>query len=93
MEVKGKVKLVTEVIEISEKFKKREIVVTTNEQYPQDIILQATQDRVNLLDGLEDGQDVTVHFNLRGRAWNEKHFNSLEVWKVDKASNNEAPPF
>jgi Domain of unknown function (DUF3127) len=89
MEVSGKVKVVNAEQQVSEKFKKRELVVTTEDTYPQDILIQFTQDKCSLLDNLLPGDDVTVHFNLRGREWSDpkggvKYFNTIEGWKLDK---------
>lgn len=95
----GLIKVINDTQEISEKFKKREFVVTDNSgQYPQDILLQLTQDRVGLIDGYQVGQQVTVSFNLRGREWTNKegkvvYFNSLDAWKVQAPQDvNSAPP-
>lgn len=69
-------------------FEKREMVISTEEQYPQHILIQFTQGRCNLLDNLQIGQLVRVHFNLRGREWVNpqgeiKYFNTVEGWKVE----------
>ena len=90
MEVQGTIKEIFETNQISEKFKKREVVVTTKEQYPQDIIMQFTQDKCNILDKYNVGEDVEVHVNLRGRGWTKngatKYFNTLEAWRINKLS-------
>ena len=65
----GSVKLIHATAQITEKFAKREFVVTdTTSQYPQDILFQATQDKCGLLDQFQAGDQVEVSFNLRGRA-------------------------
>ncbi len=46
-------------------------------KYPQYITLQATGDKTSLLDGYKVGEEVEASFNLRGREWQDKHFNSL----------------
>lgn len=89
MEVKGKIKLVRETQEVSATFKKREFVVTTEEQYPQDILIELTQDKCSLLDGVALGSEVTAHINLRGREWVNpqgvaQYFNTIQCWKLDK---------
>lgn len=79
--------------QISEKFKKREFVVTDNSsQYPQVISFQLTQDKCGLLDSCNVGEEIKVYFNLRGREWTNpqgevKYFNSLEAWKIEGNSN------
>lgn len=90
MEVTGilKVKFDTQVV--SEKFKKREFVLTTDaeSQYPQFISMQVTQDKCLLLDAVNVGDELKVSINLRGREWSGpqgiKYFNTIEAWKIDR---------
>lgn len=95
MQVSGTIKVINGEQQVSEKFRKREFVITDNSsQYPQHLLFQLTQDRCSLLDGASVGETITVHFNLRGREWkspqNEiKYFNTLEAWKIDR--NGSAP--
>lgn len=98
MEVSGRIKLIGETKEFgSNGFKKREIVVTTEEQYPQHIMVEFTQDRCNLLDSYKVGEMVKIAFNLRGREWvnpegEAKYFNSLNGWRIDKLESDTPPP-
>jgi hypothetical protein len=75
--------------QVSEKFRKREFVVTDNSsQYPQHLSFQLTQDKCSLLDNYNVGSEIKVYFNLRGREWTDKqgatkYFNSLEAWKIE----------
>jgi hypothetical protein len=92
MEVVGKVKFVGEEQSVSASFKKRELVVTTEEQYPQHILIEFAQDKCDLLNGLSVGAGVKVHINLRGREWvnpqgETKYFNQIQGWKVEKTDN------
>ena len=92
MEVKGKVKVVNDTQEVSASFKKRELVVTTEEAYPQHILIEFAQDKCSLLDNIQINEDVIVHINLRGREWvnpqgETKYFNQIQGWKIDKNSN------
>ncbi|MCE2682000.1 MAG: DUF3127 domain-containing protein [Flavobacteriia bacterium] len=92
----GSVKMVGNTVQVSEKFSKREFVVTdASGMYPQDIMFQATQDKCALLDGYRTGEQVEVSFNLRGREWTSpagevKYFNTLEAWRIER-SNQGAP--
>jgi hypothetical protein len=88
MEVKGKVKVVNPEVAVSESFRKRELVVTTEEQYPQFISIEFSQDKCDLLNGLNVGDSVTVGINLRGREWvspsgETKYFNQINGWKIE----------
>ena len=95
--VNGRLKVINDTQVISDKFQKREFVITTNDTYPQDVLFQLTQERVSALDNFNQNDMVSVSFNLRGREWTSpsgevKYFNSLDVWKVDKVAENAAAP-
>lgn len=89
MEVIGKVKLIGEVQTFgSNGFRKREVVVTTDEQYPQMIMIEFVQDKCDLLNNYSLGQDVKISINLRGREWinpqgEAKYFNSVQGWRIE----------
>ena len=86
----GVIKKIDAKQEISEKFSKREFVVTINrdDKYPQDIMMQMTNDKCDNLNGFMEGQEVEVSFNLRGREWTSpqgdvKYFNTLEAFRIE----------
>ena len=89
MDITGVLKVKSEAQQVSEKFKKREFVITDNSsQYPQHISFQLTQDKCSLLDQYKVGDELKVHFNLRGREWTSpkgevKYFNTLEAWRIE----------
>ena len=86
----GKIKVINETQVISEKFKKREFVVTdTSSMYPQDVMFQSVQDKCDMLNGYAVEDQVEVSFNLRGREWTSpdgvvKYFNTLDSWRIEK---------
>ena len=83
MEIKGKVFLVGETETVGAKdFKKRLLVVETDEQYSQKIPVDFVQDKVNLLDFITTGQEVTVSINIRGNEYNGKYYVNLQGWQV-----------
>jgi len=89
MEVEGIIKVVGAEQQVSASFKKRELVVSTEEQYPQSIMIEFPQDKCDLLNGLNVGDKVKVSINLGGREWvnpqgETKYFNSIKGWKVEK---------
>lgn len=93
MEVIGTLKEVFDTQQISDRFKKREIVITTeaNTPYPQHVSFQLTQDKCDLVNGYGLGQEVKAQFNLRGREWSGpqgvKYFNTLEIWRIERFGN------
>ena len=67
-------------------FTKREFVVTTPGEYPQDIKFELIKDKVEILNSFSDGEDVKVSFNIRWNEYNGKYFVSLPAWKVEKSN-------
>ncbi len=95
MEVIGKVKVVGAEQQVSPTFRKRELVVTTDEQYPQSIMIEFVQDKSDLLNTVTVGENVKVSINLGGREWvnpqgETKYFNSIKGWRIEKLQT-EAP--
>ena len=80
-------------------FQAREFVIEImNGSYPQFIKFQLTQDRCAAVDPYEEGDQIKVYFDLRGREWNGKYFTNLNAWRIEKpaaapaASTADAPP-
>ena len=100
MEVIGKIKVVQSLVEKGS-FKSQNVVITTSEQYPQDISVQFVQDKCNLLNSYNIGQEVKVSINLRGRMWlnpqgEEIYFNTIQGWKIENTASlveNEDLPY
>lgn len=95
MEVTGKIKVIGQEQQVSASFRKRELVVTTDEQYPQHIMIEFTQDKCDLLNNYRSGEEVRVSINLRGREWvspqgETRYFNSIQGWRIEKVQA-EAP--
>ena len=98
MEITGTLKAKFDTQLVSDKFKKREFVLTTDAstQYPQHIPMQVTQDKCWLLDGINEGDEIKVQFNIRGREWNGpqgvKYFATIDVWKLERMKWDEKVP-
>jgi hypothetical protein len=98
MNIKGKLHKKFPTVDVSEKFRKRDFVVEYNDgnpMYPQYISFQLTQDRCGLIEDMPPGSELEIEFNLRGREWTSpqgevKYFNTLEVWRINRAAG--APP-
>lgn len=97
MEIKGKVHEIGALQQVSETFKKRDLIIeyAENPTYPEYIRFEALQDKTALFDSLKQGDDVEVSFNLRGRPWTDKtgktsYFNSLVVWRINALTNSAA---
>ena len=95
MEVNGKIKVINAEQQVSPTFRKRELVVVTEEQYPQFISINFVQDKCDLLNNYRVGDAVKVSINLRGREWTNpqgetKYFNDIQGWRIEKVQT-EAP--
>ncbi len=93
MEVIGLLKVKFDTQRVSDRFQKREFILTTetNTPYPQHVSFQVTQDKCTMLDSYREGDELRVQFNLRGREWNGpqgvKYFNTLEAWRIEKVQS------
>ena len=100
MELKGTVKKIGETQTFASGFQKRELVLLTEEQYPQPIQIDFLSDKIDLLNNVSEGETVKLGINIRGREWTNpqgevKYFNSITAWRLEKVSgentNTEAP--
>lgn len=95
MEIQGKIKMIDETKTFgSNGFRKREVVVTTEEQYPQHILVEFVQDKCDLLNNYQVGQEVKISINLRGREWTNpqgevKYFNAIQGWRIENLQTAE----
>jgi hypothetical protein len=97
MELQGTVKKLFETQTFASGFQKRELVILTQEQYPQPINIEFLSDKINLLDNLSEGENVKIGINIRGREWvspqgETKYFNSITGWRVEKVLDNGSEP-
>lgn len=87
MNVTGIIKRISDTQQVSSQFQKRELVLTTQEQYPQHLSIDFVQNNCALLDAFHEGQSVSIDINLRGREWTSpqgevKYFNTLQGWRI-----------
>jgi single-stranded DNA-binding protein len=85
---------ITPTTSVSDKFKKREVTLKSQDEYPQYVTFQLTQDKCDLANNLKAGDAVEVSYNLRGRKWEAqdgtiKYFNSIEAWTMSLSSKIE----
>lgn len=98
-ELEGTVKVIKDTQTFASGFSKREFVVEAADgQYTQEIAFECLKDKANLLDDLSAGDAVKVHFDIRGREYQGRHFVNLAAWKVEKVggggggSSDAGPP-
>jgi len=105
-EITGKLIEKYDAVQVTDRFRKREFVLETREnagssEFVETIKFQLTQDRCDLIDNINIGEDTNVSFNIRGRRWEKNgqvsYFNNLEAWKMEKvqpaaSAHETAPP-
>lgn len=96
-ELKGTITKISDIQTFASGFQKAELVLTTDEQYPQPINIEFLQDKIDLLDKFKVGDAVTIGINIRGREWTSptgevKYFNSITGWKVTKDADAAPTP-
>lgn len=91
-EVEGKLHKKFDTEQKSGTFQTREFVILMEQgQYPQHIKFQLVQDRTEIIDNFQEGADIKVYFDLRGREWQGKYFTNLQAWRVEAAGTQAKP--
>ena len=78
--------------QITEKFSKQLVVIeVANGEYPEQYPIEFHNAKIGEVANFAEGQEVTIHFNIRGREWvgHGKWFTTLAAWKIEGAT---APP-
>ena len=89
----GTVKVVLDLMTFDSGFTKREFVITTQDQYPQDVKFETVRDKTSICDKLQEGQEVTVSFDVRGNEYKGRYYVNLNAWRVQasEAGGGSAP--
>jgi len=91
MEIQGTIIVIGETEKFGAKeFKKRQLVIKTDQQYPQSIPVDFTQDKCVILDGYSVGQFVKVSVNVQGSEWKGKYYVNLQAWKIEKGEQEKS---
>ena len=89
-EITGRIKLIGETQTFPSGFTKREIVVTTDEKFPQDVKFDFVKDGCEKLESYRKGDEVTISYNVRGNEYNGKYYVSLQGWRIDGNNGQQA---
>lgn len=95
MEILGIIKKILDPLTFSSGFRKRELVILTNNQYPQTILVEFLQEKTYLLEGLKINDYIKIYINIRGREWINsegviKYFNYIQGWKIEKIKSKDS---
>ncbi len=96
-QLEGTIKLINDIQTFPSGFSKREFVVTSDDQYPQDIKFEFVKEKCEVLDKFAKGQRVNVNFRIRGNEYQGKYYVNLAAFKLDAldgggAGGSEPPP-
>ena len=90
-EVEGKLHKKFDTENKTETFQARDFILEVSDgNYPQLVKFQLVQDRCALVDPYEEGEQLKVHFDLRGREWNGRFFTNLNAWRIEKVTDGPA---
>jgi len=96
MEITGTIKVLGNLEKVSDKLTKKQVVITTDEQYPQDLAIEFLNDKIDTLKNFKTGDKVVIGINLRGREYNGKYYNNIVGWRVSaeltEVTNNQQQP-
>ncbi|MDZ4822027.1 MAG: DUF3127 domain-containing protein [Flavobacteriales bacterium] len=102
MDITGTLKQIKDEQAFASGFTKREFVITTEDQFPQEIVFELIKEKGSIIDNFKVGEKLKVTFDIKGREWQGKHFVNLNAWKVESLgagatvasapSLNEPPP-
>ena len=95
LQIKGKVQQILKpesgVSRAGKEWKKQEFVIETEEQFPRKICFTLFNDKVSLAEGIKEGEEVEVAFNVESREYNGKWFHNINAWKIDKPATENMP--
>ena len=86
LQLQGRIKVILDTQTFDSGFSKRSFVVTTAEQYPQDVQFDFFKEKTASLDSYNVGDEVNVHFNIRGNEYNGRYYVNLNAWKMEKSA-------
>ncbi len=85
----GKVHVILDKQTFDSGFVKQVLVVETDDKYPQTIPIEFTKDHIEMLKGVQVGDNVEVNYNLRGNEYNGKFYCNVQAWAI---SIKDSPP-
>lgn len=91
MQLEGTLKIINETQTFDSGFTKREVILTTNEQYPQDIKVEFVKDKCAVLDSYNVGDAVSIGINIRGNEYNGKYYVNIVGWRIDMLNDKGTP--
>lgn len=92
MKLTGTIKVIFEKLTFDSGFEKQEIVITTNDQYPQDVKIEFVKEKIDQLKDYAEGSAVEVSINIRGNEYNGKYYVNIQGWKIEDPTNQQAAP-
>lgn len=92
-EIQGKIISISDLQEFPSGFSKREFVLEAMDgKYPQEIKFDCIKEKADLLNSLSKGDEVQVHFNIRGSEHKGRHYVNLHAWKILKGDGGDPDP-
>jgi len=108
-QLKGKIIEKYDLQVVSDRFRKREFVIEFSKEnggnnFTESVKFQLIQDRVDMIEPYNVGEEINVSFNIKGSKWEKdgrtNYFTNLDAWKIERtgaaqtanAPSNESAP-
>lgn len=94
MNLQGTIRKIEDTQTFKSDFKKRNVILTTDDKYPQHVAIEFLQDKTSILDSYSTGDQVKIAINIRGKEWINpegvtKYFNSIVGWRIEKLNDTQ----
>ena len=91
--MEGTVKVINEVQTFASGFSKREFVIEVEDgKFPQMVKFECLKEKTSLIEDYAVGEQVKVHFDIRGNEYNGRYYVNLNAWKLEKPGGGGAAP-
>jgi hypothetical protein len=74
------------------RWEKQQFVIETMEQYPKKVCIVLWGDKISLLDGVNQGDELTVSVNIESREYNGRWYTDVRAWKLERSAGQDPAP-
>lgn len=72
-------------------FRRKDVILKTDDKYPQEITVEFHQEKIDLLNNLRAGQKAKIFINILGKKYTDKNgalrrFNTIKGWKIEESN-------
>ncbi|KAA6350590.1 hypothetical protein EZS27_002073 [termite gut metagenome] len=72
-------------------WQRQDYVIESHEQFPKKMCFSAWNDKIALFN-IQLNEELAVSFDIDARQWQDKWFNDIRAWKVERVAAGGTPP-